>query len=52
MFGNDESVKRLAPGGSLTYPLAVSMGDADQFEVVMKWREDEAPRSDRQTLRV
>jgi hypothetical protein len=52
MFGNDEPVHRLAPGGSLTYPLAVSMGDADQFEVLMKWREGETPRDDRQTLRV
>jgi hypothetical protein len=52
MFGNDEPVKRLAPGGSLTFPLAVSLGDADQFEILMKWREDDTPRSDRQTLRV
>jgi nucleoside 2-deoxyribosyltransferase len=42
-FGNDEPVKRLAPGGSLTYPLLVSMGTADQFDIVMQWREGDTP---------
>jgi hypothetical protein len=51
-FGNDEAVKRLAPGGSLTYPLAVSLGTADQFDVVMQWREGDMSRHERQTLRV
>jgi hypothetical protein len=52
IFGNEEPVKRLAQGGSLTYPLAVSMGTADQFDVVMQWREGDTPCSERQTLRV
>jgi hypothetical protein len=51
-FGNEEPVKRLAQGGSLTYPLAVSMGTADQFDVVMQWREGDTSRNERQTLRV
>jgi hypothetical protein len=52
IFGNEEPVKRLAQGGSLTYPLAVSMGTAVQFDVVMLWREGERSRNERQTLRV
>ena len=51
-FGNDEPVTRLPPGGSLTYPLAVSMGTADQFDIVMQWRERNTSRNERQTLRV
>jgi len=51
-FGNEAPVKRLAQGGSLTYPLAVSMGTADQFDVVMQWREGDTSRNERQTLRV
>jgi hypothetical protein len=51
-FGDDEPVKRLAPGGSLTYPLLVSMGTADQFDIVMQWREGNTSRNERQTLRV
>lgn len=51
-FGNEEPVKRLAQGGSLTYPLAVSMGTADQFDVVMQWREGDTSRNERQTLHV
>jgi hypothetical protein len=51
-FGNEEPVKTLAPGGSLTYPLAVSMGTADQFDVVMQWQEADTSRNERQTLRV
>jgi hypothetical protein len=51
-FGNEEAVKRLVQGGSLTYPLAVSMGTANQFDVVMEWREGDQSRNERQTLRV
>jgi hypothetical protein len=51
-FGNEEPVKRLAQGGSLTYPLAVSMGTASQFDVVMHWRQGDESRNESQTLRV
>jgi DNA helicase HerA-like ATPase len=51
-FGNEEPVKRLAPSGSLTYPLAMSMGTANQFDVVMQWREGDTSRNERQTLHV
>jgi hypothetical protein len=51
-FGDEEPAKRLAQGGSLTYPLAVSMGTANQFDVVMQWREGDESRNERQTLRV
>lgn len=51
-FGNEEPAKRLAQGGSLAYPLAVSMGTANQFDVVMQWREGDESRNERQTLRV
>jgi nucleoside 2-deoxyribosyltransferase len=51
-FGNDEPARRLAQGGSLAYPLAVSMGTADQFDIVMQWREGDTSRNERQTLRV
>ena len=51
-FGNDEPLKRLAPGGSLTYPLLVTMGTANQFEIAMQWREGNTSRNERQTLRV
>jgi hypothetical protein len=51
-FGNDEPVKRLAPGGSLTYPLAAFLGGTDLFDIVMEWREGDEARHERQTLRV
>jgi hypothetical protein len=45
-------VSRLTPRGSLNWPLAASMGDATQWDVVMRWEEAGVAHEDRQTVRL
>jgi hypothetical protein len=52
VYGEEAPVKRFAPGGSLRYPLSVSMATVDQCEIVMRWREGDTEREESQTLRI
>lgn len=50
-WGNEDVVSKLPPGGSLEYPIALSMATAPQFDIVFSWTEDGTAYTDRQTLR-
>ena len=45
-------VSRLAPGGSLSWPLLAHMGSTSQWDVIIRWEEDGAPYEERQTVRM
>lgn len=45
-------VSRLAPRGSLSWPLIAHMGTAFQWDVVLRWEEDGIVHEDRQTVRL
>ncbi len=45
-------VSRLAPRGSLSWPLIAHMGTASQWDVILHWEEDGVAHEDRQTVRL
>lgn len=45
-------VSRLAPGGSLSWPLLAHMGSASQWDVIIRWEEEGVPYEERQTVRM
>lgn len=51
VFGGDDAINKLAPGGVLEYSLMTHGGTADQWDIVFRWSEDNNQYEDRNTLR-
>lgn len=51
VMDNDKTINKLAPGGSLQFPVSLGMGMASQWDIVLEWHEGDTVKNDRQTLR-
>jgi hypothetical protein len=50
LLNADGPVTRLAPGGSLEFPVLRSLGSVGRFDVVIEWQEGDTPFEDRQSV--
>jgi len=51
IYGLEDQVARLAPGGQLSFPLLVTMASASQWELSLRWTEDGVAHEEIQTVR-
>lgn len=50
VFREDRPISRLPAGGSLEFPMATTMGNAAQWEIIFNWRENGRSHDSQQTL--
>lgn len=51
IYGLEDQVSRLAPGGQLSFPLLVTMASASHWELSLRWTEDGLIHEEIQTVR-